>query len=217
MEKRDLTNQIFNGVKAVKFSHKDNGGRAFWVFRCHCSKHFISQGYKVTSGHTTSCGCLFSTRAPNYPEKIRNKIKNNIKVSENGCWEWQGSCSSTGYSQIIGYGKKCGHRLSYKVFKGDFKETLFVCHSCDNKKCVNPDHLFLGTSKDNHFDMTIKGRNNQVRGIKTGRSKLTEENVKEARKLYESGVFGCSILAKKYKVTSRTIWCAIKGLTWAHI
>lgn len=218
MVKKDLTGEEFNGVKAVKFDHQDSGGRAYWVFRCHCSKHFISQGYKVTSGHTKSCGCIRSLHEVGYSEKIRLKIKKKVKVSENGCWEWQGSLKTTGYSQIVAFGKpQCGHRVSYKVFRGDIPKDLWVLHSCDNRKCVNPDHLFLGNGKENHFDMTIKGRSNYAKNEKSGHAKLTKNQVLEARKLYETGLYGCSVLSKKYGVTSRTIWCAIKNITWKDI
>jgi len=215
---RDITGQTFNGLTAIKHSHKDNGGRSHWIFRCHCGKHFTTQGYKVTSGHTKSCGCVNSVNRPGYAEEIRQKILDNVEIDANECWNWTKSLKSTGYAQIVAYGKGGhGHRVSYKVFRGDFDETLFVCHKCDNRRCMNPDHLFLGTAKDNHLDMMTKGRNRPVTHEKHHRAKLTKDDVMEARKIYFSGEHGCSVLAKRYGVTSRTIWCAINGITWKNI
>lgn len=82
------------------------------------------------------------------------------KVKEvNGCWEWQGAVSGPGYGQTRFFGKSfAAHRVSYEIAYGAIKKGLFVCHKCDNRKCVNPNHFFLGTAKDNTLDMLSKGR-----------------------------------------------------------
>ena len=75
------------------------------------------------------------------------------------CWEWTGSKSKAGYG-LFSYNKiKLSHRISYYLTYGEFDKKLFVCHKCDNPSCVNPEHLFLGTAKDNFEDMISKGRN----------------------------------------------------------
>jgi hypothetical protein len=75
------------------------------------------------------------------------------------CWEWQGALYPAGYG-IIGLdgGSHATHRLSWEIVNGPIPDGLFVCHKCDNRKCVRPDHLFLGTQKDNMRDMIAKGR-----------------------------------------------------------
>jgi hypothetical protein len=83
---------------------------------------------------------------------------------ESGCWIWTGSISPTGYGRITNNGNQHqAHRISYKIFNGEFDQSLFVCHKCDVRNCVNPNHLFLGTNQDNMIDMVKKGRNKNPR------------------------------------------------------
>ena len=86
-----------------------------------------------------------------------------IEIKDNGCWEWVKSKTSHGYGNFRDADKiKMAHKESYKLFVGSVPKGIFVCHHCDNPSCINPDHLFLGTHKDNMMDMVNKGRHRSI-------------------------------------------------------
>ena len=88
------------------------------------------------------------------------------EIDSNGCWVWTGWIDNWGYGYIPGHGG--AHRVSYQIYKGRINKGLLVCHTCDNPKCVNPEHLWLGTTKENALDRQRKGRGNTARGPRHG-------------------------------------------------
>ena len=94
---------------------------------------------------------------------MEDRFNSKYIVLDNGCWEWQAACRNAGYGCLKVNGKVVdSHRVSYTLHKGEIPDGMFVCHTCDNRKCVNPDHLFLGTAKDNYWDGRNKGRIKRV-------------------------------------------------------
>jgi len=133
-----------------------------------------------------------------------------------GCWVWMGAITSRGYGQFRFGCEQRAHRASYILYKGKIPSGLLVLHSCDNPPCVNPDHLFLGTPKDNTTDMIKKNRDT-IRGEKNNKSKLTEKDVLEIRRLYKSGKYTLVELAKIYKMYMNSIWRITSKESWKHI
>jgi hypothetical protein len=148
------------------------------------------------------------------------KMKDNLEerlIKKDCCWEWKGGKDKDGYGQMqISTGNKLtkAHRVSWMVYKGDIPKGIKVCHKCDNPPCCNPDHLFLGTTKDNSADMTLKGRS--TRGSKNATSKLKDDDIPKIRQLISLGVT-LTRIAKDFGVSVSTICEISKGKRWRHI
>lgn len=145
-----------------------------------------------------------------------------ITANQEKCWEWQASKNRKGYGQFAvrrdGKFPSIGaHRIAYYLGKNSDPHGLCVCHSCDNRGCVNPSHLWLGTAADNTKDMYKKGRNKN-NGVPR---KLTQEQVLEIRSAYvknkDKNGFSNASLAKKYNVSATTIIVIRKQISWKRI
>ena len=149
------------------------------------------------------------------------------KEGENGCWNWTAGLNTCGYGKLKLNGKiSSAHRYSYvlnhplTIDLWEHRE-ICVCHRCDNRKCVNPSHLFLGSNADNTRDRDAKGRGNYSntaeKGEKHPASKLTEQQVREIKIKYANGGITHRQLALEYGVIRQTVGLIINRKNWKHI
>jgi hypothetical protein len=143
-------------------------------------------------------------------------------LDENLCWEWKGpvNLKRGGYGQFH-FNKKTlkAHRVSYEIHYAEPLGSFHCLHKCDNPKCVNPLHLFSGTNLDNVRDKVNKGRcyTGNQKGEYNGASKLTDDIVKNIRKLYNTGCYTTTKLAEMYNVHRSTISYIVNNKTFKHL
>lgn len=134
-----------------------------------------------------------------------------------GCWLWTACIDVVGYGKIrVGRSQKLAHRLSYELHKGEIPIGLKVCHHCDNPGCVNPDHLFLGTQKENMNDSARKGRHADHSGSKSACAKLNEFQVSIIREAKLAGHKRADV-AKYFKMSISAINHIFLGYSWKHV
>lgn len=145
------------------------------------------------------------------PQRFMDKVT----ICENSCWEWTGSKNGLGYGQFPFEGENKAHRVAFRLFVGPITDGLYVLHKCDNRSCVNPSHLFLGTQSDNIHDMMDKGRHVVTRscGDSNGMAKLTQEQVAAIRSAVSAGATQRS-LCKPYGVSPMTISRIVRRESW---
>lgn len=148
------------------------------------------------------------------------------RKTDSGCMEFTGAKSSTGYGSARFKGKTWRvHRLVLISKLGREIGNLFACHTCDNRICINPEHLFEGTAKENTLDAIRKGRrqpppirpdNCTAFGEKQGHSKLKNKDIPIIRKALKNGIYG-SVLARKFNVSGSAISSIRNGKSWQKV
>ena len=136
--------------------------------------------------------------------------------SETGCWEWTATRHPKGYAWLSMPGDKQvrGHRFSWELYRGPIPEGMKVLHRCDNRPCVNPDHLFLGTTRDNSLDMAAKGRFWCQPGVDP--TKLNWPKFTQIRILFARGEISIEKIAWLYGLDAETIRSVLKGRSWLN-
>ena len=153
----------------------------------------------------------------------RFNLKTIISENKNDCWIWTGSKYRNGYGYMqINYRRESVHRVSYTIYKGMIPDGLCVCHTCDNRLCVNPEHLFLGTYQDNENDKVSKGRQakgskNGLAGTKHWNSKLDEEKVRKIRELYASGKYLQREIGEMFGIRDSLVSRIVTRARWAWL
>lgn len=159
---------------------------------------------------------MVSEDSSNYwhaPIELTDKFwRNVLKGGPDDCWNW------TGF-KIRGYGRlnyRCkslrAHRYSYAIHREPIPPGLNVCHSCDNRSCVNPKHLWLGTYKDNYLDCRKKGRHSH--GRKHGRTKMTLSDVLCALNLFKKKGWPKKLIARRMARSTYAIRRILAGRGW---
>ena len=149
-------------------------------------------------------------------EKELKNFWKKVKKTD-GCWEWIGGKFTSGYGlyKVQGITSRV-HRLSWEIHNGTIPEGMCVCHSCDNPPCVNPNHLWLGTSQENTQDKMSKGRHKYQSGESHYAAKLTDQQVEEIR-TKSTGKRGEGVrLAKEYGVSKSLISAIILSKKRTH-
>ena len=151
-------------------------------------------------------------------ENKLERLNKYVDKESSSCWLWLGSVRSSGYGYfrrtengiVV---RKSAHRYFYTEYKGEIPEGLYILHTCDNPLCVNPEHLYAGTAKQNAQDREGRQRGQHVKGENQGSSKLTDQDILNIRASSDSQ----RKLAKQYNVSQHTIWCIVNHITWRHV
>lgn len=227
MTKLNFKNKKFGNLTAIK-----SLGKPYWLFKCDCGNEIIKnpQHIKKRKIENLHCGCK-----NNYKSKTLKRIKKNITINQNGCWIWQKSKDR--YGNIQYKGKNCKvHRVVYEIYFGEFNPNLYVCHKCDNGICCNPEHLFLGTQKDNMIDMARKKRSTlgKKASLKVKQKmslsqknrwknknyysfmKLKEKDIYKIKTMLKEGISQRKI-ADLFKISQGHVSRINLGITWKHI
>ena len=164
-------------------------------------------------------------------EGAKLRFHTKYKATDKGeCWEWLAHRDQDGYGSFkLNYRTYRASRISYFLHYGKDPGVLETCHRCDNPPCVNPHHLFLGTSLDNNRDKVAKGRSplgvkngrythpeSTVRGEHVNTAQLTEAKVQEILIELKNGA-GLTELGRKHGVCKQAIYCIREGRTWKHM
>lgn len=164
--------------------------------------------------------------SPGLPKKIRSPVERfyeKVQKTET-CWIWNGTLGNNGYGRFSVHGKQfVAHRWLFEQLNGAIPIELQCCHKCDNRKCVNPEHIFLGTRTENMADAHAKGRMNFQKpgwfhpksGTKHHAVKLTEDDVRKIRSL-AGKKFGYEI-AEEFGISSVQVNRIIARKNWRHV
>lgn len=149
-------------------------------------------------------------------DRLKESYERHVVRGE-GCWEWSGVLHKSGYA-VLKYGKKQigAHQASWLIHKGKIENGLWTLHHCDNKKCTNPDHIYLGNAKRNAQDREDRQRRPIRRGDSHPNSKLNEDQVKEIKKRMKIGIT-LTRLSKDFSISLGSLEAIKSGTTWKHV
>ena len=180
--------------------------------RGYCRKHYERWRRHGTTEATRNCGV---GRTP--LERFWSRVA--VTANPDRCWDWMGSCLESGYGQVNVKGwQTLAHIYSWSIANGR-KPSEFVLHSCDNPRCVNPNHLREGTQSENVKDMVARGRDRfgwKLIGENNPHAKLTEAVVVEMRRRFQDGET-LRAIGRHFSVSHLTVRDVVTGQTWKHV
>ena len=176
-----------------------------------CGQSFPRYRSQTYGKKVVACSRSCARRAQVWGESLTTYFWKTV-VKTDGCWLWQRAKTGGGYGQLARKGFRCmAHRYSWELHFGPIPEGLCVCHHCDNPRCVNPAHLFVGTRADNMADCAAKHR--LPRG-RTPSAKITREQAESIRQRYKEGGVTQKALADEFGLAQTSIFEIIKGQRW---
>ena len=153
-----------------------------------------------------------------HADSLADRMQKYSELQKSGCIYWTGTIESTGYGSVRFQGKRLkAHRAAWIACYGDIPNGILVLHKCDNKCCINPEHLWLGSQKDNMRDMIQKGRKVVHSGEDHWGAKLTEDDVRYIRDQVSNGAKKQSQLADEFGMRLQSINDIVRGKIWKHI
>lgn len=148
---------------------------------------------------------------------LRERFEQYIFYSPDGCWYWLAAYNNKGYG-LFWFNNKLvsAHRMSHELYLGPIPDGLHILHKCDNPKCVNPDHFFLGSYQENSDDKMRKGRQKKNKGVEMWNAILTEDDVRQIRARYTFGK-GVKKLADEFNISTTHLYFIVTNRRWKHL
>lgn len=165
--------------------------------------------------------CMYASRSKKALDSFEGRFWSQVNktpgLGPNGdCWEWTGRKEQDyGMTSYKGKNQRATRAIWRHINNTDIDKSMFVCHSCDNRTCVRPSHLFLGTPQDNVNDFIAKGL--KSKGSQVSSAKLNEMKVREMRDLFKSTAISYADIAKRYNVCTMSAWKIINRKSWRHV
>lgn len=139
------------------------------------------------------------------------------KVSKGAdCWEWTAALGTTGYGVVTVRGRKqTAPRVAYELTMGPIPAGVCVLHRCDNRRCVRPNHLYLGSYRDNALDRESRGRSHDRGGVRNGRARVSAAEVRQLREL--RGAVTQEALARRFGISQTQVGAIQRGISWSSV
>ncbi len=199
----NLKGEQFGFLSVVERLPNDEYGNVWWKCTCVCGAKKFMRASQLRKGKFFHCGrteCRFWSKV--------------YKAPGAACWQWVGAVNDSGYGRFRNAGQTLpAHQFAWVFKHGPVPSGKLLMHKCDNRACVRPDHLEVGTHQQNMDDMVSKGRAGKGGSVRH----LTEDVVRELRREYRTGDFTQKQLAEKLGLSVTLVRRALNGTTWAQV